>query len=66
VLFDTLAAAIPQIAGPLQRDPVAFGLYVRLIEKFALAPTVLDLLELEVEDEGVDLFQRFLRRLERS
>jgi hypothetical protein len=64
-LIETATAAIPEIADPLERDPVAFGLYVRLMEKFALAPTVLDLLELELDDKSVDLFQRFLRRLAR-
>lgn len=64
-LLQTLTAAIPQIADPLRRDPIAFGLYVRVIEKFALAPTVLDLFELEIDDEGVEMFQRLLDRLDR-
>ena len=65
VLVDLATAAIPQFADALHRDPVAFGLYVRLIEKFGLQPTVLDMLELRIDDQAVDLLHRLLSRLER-
>jgi hypothetical protein len=64
-LLDLATAAIPQIADPVHRDPIAFGLFVRLVERFGLQPTVLDMLEMEIDAEAVDLFRRLLARLER-
>jgi len=64
-LVDLATAAIPQFADALHRDPVAFGVYVRLVEKFGLQPTVLDMLEVRIDDEAIDLLHRLLGRVER-
>jgi hypothetical protein len=65
-LLDLATAAIPQIADPVYQDPIAFGLFVRLVERFGLQPTVLDILETNIDAEAVDLFRRLLARVERA
>ena len=64
-LIDVVTAAVPMVAEAVYRDPVAFGLYVRLLSRWPFNATTLDLLELTIDEPTIDLAHRFLHRVER-